>query len=334
MSKIIRVISNEDNETPYSQSVCVAPNRRWTRAFKQMLDRRGFRSVTCGFNRIGGDPRVAERSRAIEAYAKIKLIADPTDGRAWRIFAGLGNYLCRSDAWSGFMSFAAERNLSVSEAVDALAEACKNSTEEPFLLAGALNERFALGRSFIEQNTGASGYALLSLCGAEGLDEFTDVEAMLNGDENAVAIAALAERLQNDVVFADDSRAIRIATYDSLAGLSFKHMYCPGCIDGFMPNRNAFEVVSTDDAREKIMTTERRTFVNTVSKCRGELFISTFAAADLELAERTHAQVVRIRAVDNKRVAYLRHTCFIDEAGHFTPSVEGGQAVLAAYGAD
>jgi DNA helicase-2/ATP-dependent DNA helicase PcrA len=335
MSKIVRVISNEDNETPYSQSVIVVPNKRWAKAFKQMLTKRGFRVLTCGFNRIGGDPRIAERSRAIEAYTKLRLLADPTDCRAWRIFAGLGNYLCRSDAWTGFMEFAASNNLSMSDAVRKVVETnTNNEAEELFLLENALSKRFAEGLEFIEQNTGACGYNLLSICGAEGLDEFADIEAMLDGDENAACIAAIAERMQKDVIFANDSRAIRIASFESLAGLSFKHVYCTGCIDGYMPNRNAFEVVSTDDARDKILGTERRAFINGVSKCRGELILSTFATADLELAERTHAQVVRIRAVDKARMAHLRHTCFIDEAGHYAPSIEGGQAMLSAYGAD
>jgi DNA helicase-2/ATP-dependent DNA helicase PcrA len=335
MSKIVRVISDEDSETPYSQSVVIVPNKRWAKAFKQMLSKRGFRVLTCGFNRIGGDPRIAERARAIESYAKLRLLADPTDCRAWRIYAGLGNYLCRSDAWTGFMKFAADKGISMAEAVRVLVDICaSDSTAEPFLLGRALSERFAEGLAFIEQNQGARGLALLEICGAEGLSEFADVEAMLDGDENAACIAALAERMQKDIIFANDSRAIRIASFEAVAGLNFKHMYCTGCVDGYIPNRNAFEVVSTDDARAKIMDSERRAFINGVSKCREELILSTFNTADLELAERTHAQVVRIRAVDGKRMAYLRHTCFIDEAGHFTPAVEGGQAALAAYGAD
>jgi DNA helicase-2/ATP-dependent DNA helicase PcrA len=287
-----------------------------------------------GFNRIGGDPRVADRARALDAYTRMRLLADPTDARAWRVFAGLGNYLCRSDAWSGFMAYAAEKSLSLNDARLALRRELEEGAEEPFLLARTLNERFEVAQSFIDENRGASGFALLNVCGCDTLPEFEELSTHLDGSESATSIASLLERLQSDVVFAPDSRALRIAPFEALAGLSFKNVYAAGLVDGFMPNRNAFEVVSTDEARNRIITTERRAFVNGLTKCRAQLILSTFATAPLELAERTHAQVVRIRSVEGKRRAYLRHTCFIDEAGHAAPSVEGGQAVLASYGID
>ena len=59
--------------------------------------------------------------------------------------------------------------------------------------------------------------------------------------------------------------------------------------------------------------------------------LSTFSNAPLELAEGTKMQVVRVRSVNDERVAIVRPTCYIAEAGAQTPSTVGGQAVLGEF---
>ena len=61
---------------------------------------------------------------------------------------------------------------------------------------------------------------------------------------------------------------------------------------------------------------------------------STFSRAPLELAERTKMQVARVRMEDSERIATLRPTCFIAEAGAAAPITLGGQTLLADLGMD
>ena len=41
-------------------------------------------------------------------------------------------------------------------------------------------------------------------------------------------------------------RAVRVSSYEQLCGCGYRALYVTGCVDGFMPARDAFEVVSTD----------------------------------------------------------------------------------------
>ena len=104
-----------------------------------------------------------------------------------------------------------------------------------------------------------------------------------------------------------------------------------GCVDGLMPVRDAFEVVSTDEDRKRVMDAERRLFAGAVAKAGQELMLSTFSRAQLELAEKTKMQVTRVRSDGDDRIALLRPTTFIAEARNATPSTIGGQMLLSKY---
>ena len=103
-------------------------------------------------------------------------------------------------------------------------------------------------------------------------------------------------------------------------------------MDGFRPRRDACEVISTEEDRERIMNEERRLFCNSVSKASKRLVVSYFSKAPLELAERAKMQVVRVKAEGNGRVASVRPTAFLAEAGNAAPVTTGGQALLAQHG--
>ena len=101
-----------------------------------------------------------------------------------------------------------------------------------------------------------------------------------------------------------------------------------------MPARDAFEAVSTDADRDRVRKADRRTFAAGVAKATDALMFSTFSRAPLELAERTKMQVARVRMEDSERIATLRPTCFLEEAGAAAPITLGGQALLADSGID
>ena len=43
-------------------------------------------------------------------------------------------------------------------------------------------------------------------------------------------------------------------------------------------------------------------------------------------------QVVRVKSENGKRMAIVRPSCFLGEAGDAAPTTMGGQALLAEYG--
>ena len=76
----------------------------------------------------------------------------------------------------------------------------------------------------------------------------------------------------------------------------------------------------------------RRTFCDAVSKAQGQLVVSYFSKADLELAERTHMLVRRVRAGQDGRIALVTPSTFIGDARSACPGACGGQAKLAEIG--
>ena len=89
---------------------------------------------------------------------------------------------------------------------------------------------------------------------------------------------------------------MHICLPQNLCGTEYDNMFVVGCIDGFFPQRNAFEVISTDGERNRVMDSERRDFMGGVAKAKHLLVLSHFSKAELELAERTKMQVVRVKA--------------------------------------
>lgn len=329
LTKYLRVLLDEEATTPESRTCVLVPNRQWARLFKRVLLQRGFSVSDAGTAAgLGGDPRDTARAQALVAYVKLTLVANPQDMTAWRCWCGFNNYLTNSDAWNNLMEFATERNLSLYDALTHVGEA----TDEPFLRAGVLAAAWHEGQEIIQQNAARKGFALMRAIGAEGLPEFDDLADSLAGDETAATLYARAREAVTNPAFPDDPHTLRIATYQTLSGTEYDNLFAVSLVDGFMPRRDAFEVVSTDTERERIVNDERRAFYNAVSKASKRLVLSFFSKAPLELAERANMHVTRVKAEDGQRIAATRPSMFLSEAGNACPGTIGGQSVLAERG--
>lgn len=329
LTKYLRSIIDEEEDPHESRTCVLVPNKRWATMAATMLRKRGFDVSTAGsMTGLGGDPRESARARGLVAYTKLALLADPHDMTAWRSWCGFDNYLTNSDAWASLMSYADEQGLSLYDALAAVAEA----EAEPFLRAGVLAERWQEGQDFIAKNAARRGFSLMRAVGGTELPEFEAVNAELVGDEDAEAVYRLVRRTVTEPVWPENPHVLHVATYDALCGAEYDRILVMGAVDGFVPSRDAFEVISTEEAREEVMNRERRRFANAVSKANEHLVISFFSKADLELAERSKMQVARVKSEDGKRVAVLRPSSLLAEAGNAAPATSGGQNLLAERG--
>ncbi len=333
LTRYLFALSQERDEAAVRTAV-VAPNKQWAAAFAQMLARRGFAVSSLGFDTIGGDPRDVNRAKAMMAYTALNLLADPADAAAWRAWVGFGNYLTLSDGWDALIAWCDEQDATPLEALAAAAAAADAGAEEPFLRAFALAERYEAGQALLAAHGARTGFGLLTAVGAAGLREFAAVEEAMVGDEDAAALFALIRDRQFAPTHTADPRAVAVSSYEQMVGCSYDSLYLVGCVDGFMPARDAFEVVATDADRARVRDTGRRLFLSAAGKAGDTLTFSAFAKADLELAERTKMQVMRVRMEEGRRIACLRPTDFIEEAGAAAPITVGGQALLADMGID
>lgn len=327
LTKYLRLYVEAQEEPPAGSDLCVlVPNRRWARLAQQALEARGFKTCDCGVSTaLGGDPRELARSRAQITYTRLNLLANPDDMVAWRCWCGFGNYLTNSDAWMGLEAYAREQGLTLAEAIDKAAE----QPREPFLRSNVLVERWRSGREFIERNARRRGFALMHAIGAEELPEFKDLMGELAGDETPQEAYRLMRRHIIDPFFPSDPELVHICTPQHLGGQAYRDMVVCGMVDGFYPKRAAFEVVSTEEERQRVLEEERRALYSAVAKAERTLTLSYFTKAPLELAEKTKMQVARITAEHGERVALLRPSCFIQDAGASVPSTLGGQAFMA-----
>lgn len=327
LTKYLRLYVEAQKEPPAGSELCVlVPNRRWARLAQQALEARGFKTCDCGVSTaLGGDPRELARARAQITYTRLNLLANPDDMVAWRCWCGFGNYLTNSDAWRGLEAYAREQGLTLAQALDKAAE----QPREPFLRSNVLVERWHSGREFIERNARRRGFALMHAIGAEGLPEFKDLMGELAGDETPQEAYRLMRRHILDPFFPSDPELVHICTPQHLAGQEYRDIVVCGMVDGFYPKRAAFEVVSTDAERTRVMEDERRALYSAVSKASRTLTLSYFSKAPLELAEKSKMQVARITAEGGQRVALLRPSCFLQDAGASVPSTLGGQAFMA-----
>lgn len=323
--------SDESQSIPLRESdLCfVVPNKHWARMFEAMLAKRGFTTSTLGFDPIAGDPRENSRNQVLRAYTLMNLIAHPQDGVAWRTWCGYGNYLTNSDAWSHLMEYAYAANLTLLDALASLPAQVSEDGNSPFLRAGVLAQAWNEGQELIARFANRRGYALLKAVDADTLPAFAPVARTIMGEETAEEIFAAFHTLIFAPTYASDPHAIHVCSYAAVVGCAHKWVIAPGCVNGFMPHRDAFEAVSTEEARTDVMNRDRRLFANALATSTNKLTISTFSRSSLELAEGTKMQVNRVRSDANgNRTALVSPTCFITEAGAFAPSTDSGQALL------
>ncbi len=329
MTKYLRHLLGADSRE--SRTCVVVPNRRWAIMAEKMLRRRGFTvSVLGAMGTLAGDPRDSSRARALVAYTKLNLLADPTDMVAWRSWCGFDNALTNSDAWMGLQDYAEAEGKSLYETLEEIGNAGFGA-KEPFLRSRALAEKWRAGQDFILKNSGRRGFGLLKAIGAEGVSEFEAVSSQMIGDENAARLFEMERTSVTAPAWPEDPHVLHISTMQNLAGCEYDNLFVLGCVDGFYPQRNAFEVISTEEDRERIMNCERRDFMGGIAKAKQLLVLSHFSKSELELAERSKMQVVRVKSEGGKRMAIVRPTCFLTEAGDAAPTTIGGQALLSQY---
>ncbi len=326
ITRYLASLFSENPKLRHDHVAIVTPNKRWSRLLDRVLHERGIKASLAGScNGISGDPRDVSRSKALLAYVRLNLLADPKDMVAWRSWCGFGNALCNSDAWTYLLERASKSEQSLYETLEEVAGA----QPDIFPRAEILQKDWKSGQSFIEKNTGRKGFALLKAIGAQDLPEFQDVSETMTGEEDAAELFAMVRRSCMDPCYPLDSDLVHITNYENLCGCNYDYIIAVGLVDGFVPNRNAFEVVSTEEERQQVMNDGRRQFYGAVTSAKKMLVLSLFSTSPLEIAEQTKMQVVRIRSEQGERVAQLRPSCFLSEAGNASPSTVGGESIMA-----
>ena len=104
-----RVRTALDGGADESDIVIAVPHKTWQVNIARELRARGIEVSTLPPSRLfAGDIRDFSRSVSARLFSALMLIADPSNGVAWRAWCGFGDYLTNSNGMSALRRFAAE----------------------------------------------------------------------------------------------------------------------------------------------------------------------------------------------------------------------------------
>ena len=293
-----------------SDILVLAPNRAWAGNVERRLAQAGVAvEAHEGARLAGGSFRDLARCQTGRMFTALALLADPNDSLAWRCWCGVGDYLARSNIFTGIEALAHERACGLGEAM-ALLEAGE-APEVPGQ-AGAL-EAYRQGREMIANLSSLHGAELLgALAKGLGMDGVPKLfaalasDALAGPDADAKALFAAAQRFMQQGQVCPG--AVRVALYDQACALKAGHVVVCGLMNGWLPEHSYFDLAEADfDARAKIDAETRQKMYELASCATGELVLTGFADCDLELAERMHLKGYKVRmGEDGKRTTTVR----------------------------
>lgn len=278
---------------PEERILVVVPNALWGKLVETHLQAKGVNAAADYADVIKGDPRDMQRCEAQMAFAKLALAANPENATAWRCWCGFGNHLTNSDLWHNLKGLARALGKTIPQALRAIAENADSGL--PFARADVLAERFKSAQQFITLSPKLQGWQLIEAIDADELPEFAFARNEMRGNESAAGLFAIVSAHCLDAHAACNISAVRIATPERCAGMSAAHVRLCSAVDGFYPRQDAYEVVSTQQARLAALRDQQRALYVAVSRASKTFEASYFARCDLELAERSKMKVRRIR---------------------------------------
>lgn len=293
-----------------AETLVLVPNRTWAGRVLAGLSQAGV-AVEAHVERhlAGGSFRDLGKCRTGRLYTALALLADPDDSLAWRCWCGCGDYLARSNVFTGIEDLAREHGVGLGEALRMLdaGQAPAVPGQEGALVA------WRQGREMIEGLPELRGMGLLeALASGLGLDGVPVSFARLAGEAlagpkaDAAALFAAAQEVSRQVEPVPGG--VRVALYDRACALKATHVAVCGLMNGWMPEHAYFDLAEADfDARAKLDAQARRLMYELASCATGELVLSGFAACDLEFAERTHLKGYKVAmGADGTRTTTVR----------------------------
>ena len=298
----------------------LAPNRTWFGRVCRALHEKGVVLEEHDGRRVaGGSFRDLDACRTGRMYTALALLADPNDSLAWRCWCGCGDYLARSNIFTGIEELAQQRGIGLGEALGLLdaGKAPEVPGQESTLVA------YRQGRAMIDELGALHGSELLArLAEGLGMEAVPSVYASLVADAVAGEKAGAAELLACARTLAQGGvskpGAVRVAMYDQVSALKATHVVACGLMNGWMPGHAYFDLAEADfDARAALDARARADMYRLASCATGDLVCTGFARCDLELAERTHLKGYKVAmGADGLRTTTVRPSDLLTYALH------------------
>lgn len=301
--------------------VVVTPTKHWAKLAAQVLEREGVRVSMAGLGRrLGGDPRTSGMHAATSAWAALRLIANPVDPLAWRLWSGFDNAITNSEAWTSVYKASWDEGTDVCEVLARVA-----GGETHMVKGEALGRAWARGQKLVADAQGLTGYPLACVAGLDKVSGLHDICEHLAGDEDAAALLACFEAWLTGYDTAGEEGLVHLCLPKNLAGQEYPLVIMVGMVDGMAPRRDVFEVEKSDDAKSRMLDEDRTLTRLAAAKAREALVVCAFARTDIETAEEAKMLVARITAAQGARVALVNPSRFFADAGAAFPGFIDGE---------
>ena len=299
--------------------ICVvAPNRQWAAFAERALVHRRF-EVSMPRARLGlsAGSQGAGTARALAAYNRLCLLADPRDAAAWRVWLGAGSAGLAARAWADLLrhaGLAVPGQMPAEDGARALDVLAALADPAAFPGAAELIARRDEGLRFIRNKSGLKGYSLVDAVGADGLPEFEEALERLDADDHAPELLKKQLDAFTRPSFSTMRPAVRVATPQTLAASpdTFDLVWILACADGLMEGPRIEASIAA-----------------AASRADAELVISFFSNVPADVAQKLGMRAVRTRTVGGEQRAVVRPAPFLAAAGDAYPGTVGGQTLLA-----
>ena len=301
------------------------PHRTWQRNMAIALDKKGIHTSELASGKVfAGDIRDFAYCDAHQVLTALQLLANPSDGVAWRSWLGFGDWLTNSNGLKQLRDRAAITGTAIDGAIEMLPAMAQHiDVGEGRESCERMNAAVERCKTLFERCAGLCGEELLKAVTATVLGEDAKVPPVI---ETLVApvtaknqsrltpevfVSQAAKRLQFPTCSPEE---VRLVPYDSLFGLSAKVLIIVGFVNGFVPKHDFFDRTQLiADKRETRRVEDLKRAARVFSSATERILISTFALVDMEVADRSHIVMDRIGLVDGKPMSYTQPSIMLEK---------------------
>ena len=330
--------------------VLAAPHPVWMQNLLRQLRSRAVAAemlLDAGF--LNGDIRSNEKCLNARLVTALNLIADPTDAVAWRCCCGFDDHLANSDG----MRFLRGLGQAQGKTLDIVIRTSNLQQDIPGGAdAAASIQRIAKAKdeaqALIDKLGSLRGQQLLEaiarqLSGPEATVP-EEVKSLVLGSgpddgrgsgpddgrgsgpddgpedgrgsgpdgDSALSMSRRARSRMECPAYGCAS-AVRVASYRGLVGISPKHLFLTGLMNGFFPKHDYFDgTVLTIEQMEKRHAEDLAAMACVVAKAGQALTVSYCKKLDLEAAERLRLVINRIFLDNGRRFARTEPSIFLE----------------------
>lgn len=303
--------------------VVVTTNRTWQRNLGVALAGKGIPVSDLSSGKVfAGDIRDFAYCDAHQVYTALALLADFTDGVAWRSWLGFGDWLTNSNGMKLWRNRAAMGGQAIDAALEMLPLLANADAEKGGLSCANMAKAVDRCKDLYGSCAGLAGSDLLRAVTRKVLGADAKVPALveklvapfvdgtLPGKTAAAMVARARRRLDYPTA---DPNTVRLVPYDEVVGVSPKVLVIAGFVNGFMPKHDFFDLSELImEKREKRRVEDLIRTTRVFATATERILVTGFDTIDLEVATRSHLVMDRIGLVDGVRTAFAQKSVLLD----------------------